>query len=101
MDPVESTPFLPIAVESGPHQGYLASLLMALMNTFARWSVRINAVLPKDGTESMTAPIVLNTYTVATRPTASDWTAGVIYVSDGGAGAVIQASNGSAWVNLG
>lgn len=46
--------------------------------------------------------LVLPTYTVATRPAAGSEFAGtVIYVSDGGAGAIIQASNGAAWVNLG
>ncbi len=40
-------------------------------------------------------------YTVATRPAAASYTGGLIYVSDGGAGAVVQASNGTAWVNLG
>jgi hypothetical protein len=41
-------------------------------------------------------------YTVATRPAAGDAGAGaIIFVSDGGAGAVFQGSTGSAWVNLG
>ena len=42
----------------------------------------------------------LATYTVATRPT--NLPAGtIVYVSDGGAGAVFQGWNGAAWVNLG
>jgi hypothetical protein len=44
---------------------------------------------------------VLPSYTVATRPTASGNPGAIIYVSDGGTGAVVQASNGTAWVNLG
>jgi hypothetical protein len=41
-------------------------------------------------------------YTTATKPAAAAANAGmVIYVSDGGAGNVIQASNGGAWVSLG
>ena len=42
------------------------------------------------------------TFTTATKPAASSVPVGtIIYVSDGGAGAVFQASNGSAWINLG
>lgn len=40
------------------------------------------------------------TYTVATRPT-NVGAGTVIFVSDGGAGAVFQGWNGAAWVNLG
>lgn len=43
----------------------------------------------------------LQTFTTATKPTAANWTGSIIYVSDGGAGAVFQGSNGAAWVNLG
>jgi hypothetical protein len=46
-------------------------------------------------------PATLPAYTVATRPSATTYPGAVIYVSDGGAGAVVQASNGSSWVNLG
>lgn len=40
-------------------------------------------------------------YTVATRPTASAVPRTIIFVSDGGAGAVFQGSDGTSWVNLG
>jgi len=41
-------------------------------------------------------------YTTATKPAATAVAPGtVIYVSDGGAGAVFQGSTGAAWVNLG
>jgi hypothetical protein len=41
-------------------------------------------------------------YTTATKPAAASVPAGtIIFVSDGGAGAVFQGSTGSAWVNLG
>ncbi len=41
-------------------------------------------------------------YTTATKPAASTVPAGtIIFVSDGGGGAVFQGSTGSAWVNLG
>lgn len=39
--------------------------------------------------------------TSAARPAASSMAGHVIYVSDGGAGAKFQGSDGSAWVNLG
>jgi hypothetical protein len=64
-------------------------------------STRADGSLPKDGTEAVTAPMTLATYTVATRPTASSYEGSIIYVSDGGAGAVFQGSDGSSWVNLG
>jgi hypothetical protein len=41
-------------------------------------------------------------YVTATKPAAASVPPGtVIYVSDGGAGAVFQGSTGAAWVNLG
>jgi hypothetical protein len=40
-------------------------------------------------------------FTVATRPSAADWPGVTIYVSDGAAGAKVQVSNGTTWVNLG
>jgi hypothetical protein len=46
-------------------------------------------------------PYKLPTYTTATIPPASLWEGGVIYISDAASGANIQASNGTAWVNLG
>lgn len=62
---------------------------------------RINRLLPTDGSEPMSGPLPLAQYTVATRPAASAAPWSVIAVTDGGAGAEVQASNGSAWVNLG
>lgn len=62
---------------------------------------RVNLALPEDGSEAMTNPLPLRAFTVATRPSAAAWAGAIIYVSDGGAGAVFQGSNGSAWVNLG
>lgn len=46
-------------------------------------------------------PVTPPTYTTATKPAASNYPGGIIYVSDGGAGAVFQGSNGTSWVNLG
>jgi len=65
------------------------------------YAFRINRTLPKDGTEAMTGPLPLRSYTVATRPDATLNEGAVIYVSDAAAGAIFQGSNGAAWVNLG
>lgn len=63
---------------------------------------RTNRVLPKDGSEQMTGPVWLQNYTVATRPTLPAANKGqIIFVTDGGAGAVFQGWTGAAWVNLG
>src|SRR5262249_22088318 len=80
----------------------LVRLLIGYLDGVVRQlGFRTNRVLPKDGSEAMTSPLPLAAFTVATRPTASSWAGAIIYVSDGGAGAVFQGSNGSAWVNLG
>ncbi len=84
-----------------PITTWAGDMVKVLSGIFAIISIRVNRMLPKDGTEAMAAALPLATFTVATRPAASANTGGVIYVSDGGAGAVFQGSNGSAWVNLG
>lgn len=84
-------------VEPGPHH----SRLREILNHLKRLRTGVNDSLPKDGSEAMTAQLELATYTVATRPTASSFPGAIIYVSDGGAGAVFQGSDGAAWVNLG
>ena len=100
MKRIEENPYLPLT-SPGPHQAFLGSLVAAVADVFRRVIQRVNLTLPKDGSEAMTSPLVLATYTTATRPTAADWTAGVIFVSDGAAGSVFQGSDGSSWVSLG
>lgn len=63
-------------------------------------AMRTNAAFPKDGTEAMHSPLLLKSYTVATVPTASEWTGGLIYVSDETGGATVAVSNGTNWVRL-
>ena len=58
---------------------------------------RANAALPKDGTEGMVNPLPLESYTVATVPTASLWDGSLIYVSDETGGAVPAFSDGTNW----
>ncbi len=98
MKAVEEHPILP---SGGTLEASFNALLKELLRLFSISGYRLNRVLPKDGTEAMAAPLELMTYTVATLPTASDWAGAVIYVSDGGSGAVFRGSNGTAWVNLG
>lgn len=100
MKPVSENPVLPAPGMRSPGE-LLRAFLAALTPLLSALGYRLNRTLPKDGSEAMTAPLVLATYTVATRPAAASWTGGIIYVSDGGAGAVFQGSNGAAWVNLG
>lgn len=55
--------------------------------------------LNQAGAGAIAGSFTIGTFTLATRP---GHAAGkMIYVSDGGAGAVYQGSNGAAWVNLG
>ena len=84
MDPV-AQPVQPIGIEQNrPQAEFLRALLRNLQAFWSKELHRLNRVLPKDGTEAMTGPLELKTYTVATLPTASDFGGSVIYVSDGG-----------------
>lgn len=60
-------------------------------------ALRVNACLPKDGTEGMTSPLMLKSYTVATVPDATLWDGSLIYVSDETGGATIAFSDGTSW----
>jgi hypothetical protein len=87
----------------GPHSAFLAALIRVLVDTLSLHAFRLNRVLPKDGSEPMTGPLQLNSYTDApdTKPAAASWPRAIIYVSDGGAGAKFRGSDGTSWVNLG
>ena len=87
---------LPIGVTE-----WASSMVKVLSNLLSETNTRLNRVLPKDGTETMTAPLPLQSVLVAALPTASEHEGEIIYVSDGGSGAVFRGSNGSSWVNLG
>lgn len=60
-------------------------------------ATRVNAALPHDGSEAMTAPLRLMTYAVADLPDATLWTAALVYVSDETGGAVPAFSDGTDW----
>ncbi len=76
-------------------------MVKVLSNMLSMSNSRLNRVLPKDGTEPMTAPLPLQSVLTAALPTASSYTGTVLYVSDGGPGRVFQGSDGTSWVNLG
>lgn len=103
MNPVNERPFLPQVVPQTLNGIFatVSELIRRLVELFSEFAFRINKVLPMDGTEPMTGPLMLATFTVATRPTASSWTGSIIFVSDGAAGAKFQGSDGTNWVNLG
>lgn len=63
-------------------------------------AIRANASLPKDGTESMTAPLKLKSFTVSELSgdyAASLWTGAMVYVSNETGGAVPAFSDGTNW----
>lgn len=98
MNIVENEPGLPNPPAAFA-PAWSAQLVKRLTTLLRDLALRANGTLPKDGTEAMTAPLVLPTYTVATRPTATSGQ--LIYVSDGAAGARFQGSHANAWINLG
>lgn len=90
-----NNPFVPRpSIGDGP---YLVRLVPALVQVLLEIVQRSNAMLPADGTEGMSAPLVLNAYTVSTVPTAGDYTGGLIYVSDETGGATVAFSDGTNW----
>ena len=58
---------------------------------------RANVGLPIDATHPMVAPLILADYTVATLPTASEYTNGMIIVSDETGGLTMAISDGTNW----
>lgn len=78
----------------GGIESYVTSLYSTLFNLFQRIAVRVNAVLPKDGTEAMTRPLPLKQYATADLPAASAWTGSVVWDSTVGK---LKYSDGSSW----
>jgi hypothetical protein len=63
-------------------------------------AVRANAGMPKDGSEAMTAPLRLKSFTVAELTgnfAASVWPGATVYVSNEAGGAVTAFSDGTNW----
>lgn len=103
MKPVNEFPMLPQRVSRQVEDigNFADTLILVLTQIFAENGFRINRLYPKDGSEPATNPLLPREYTTATRPTASDWEGGMIYVSDGAAGSKFQGSDGTSWVSLG
>ena len=60
-------------------------------------ATRVNAALPKDGTEGMTQPLLLKSFAVADLPDAALWEGAIIYVPDETGGSIIAFSGGTDW----
>lgn len=101
MLPIENPPMLPRPPSPAGVIDWSRQMVAQLGRYFGQVGHRLNGSLVKDGSEPMTGPLGLKEYTVATLPTASDYEGHLIYVSDGGAGAVFRGSDGSSWVSLG
>lgn len=98
------SPFLPSPPQPDVYSivGAWANWTQTLYGILKDIAYRTNRVLPKNGSEQMTGPVWLANYTMATRPTLPATTKGaLIWVTDGGAGANVQAWSGAGWVNVG
>lgn len=62
-----------------------------------RLAIRLNASLPKDGSQPATQPIQLHSVAVADLPDAANWEGSFVYVNDESGGAVIAYSDGTNW----
>jgi len=60
----------------------------------------LSRYLPRDGSTVIEVPFQLQSYTVATVPTAASYTGCLIYVSNETGGATVAVSNGTNWVRL-
>ena len=76
---------------------YLGTLTRVLQEVISALAYRVNRMMSLDGSDGMTGPLVVKTYTVATVPTAADSTQGIIYVSDETGGSIIAFSDGTNW----
>jgi hypothetical protein len=103
MQQVEEQPQVPVpgSADPGALLRWATSLMQVATRYFQAVSFRLNRTLPKDGSEPMTSPLPLATYTTGTLPAAADYPWTLIAVTDGSAGQKFRASDGSSWVNLG
>lgn len=97
---VNQSPALPRftgARDIGIMADFMESLVTAVYQEFVNHAQRLNLAIVNDGTEPMTAPLVLASYTVAGVPAAASYTGGMIYVSNETGGAVPAFSDGTNW----
>ncbi len=99
--PVSERPGLPRppGTETGIN-AWAADMVKVLTGMLSETNYRLNKMLPKDGTERMTAPLPLAVYTTATLPAAALWQGGIVFVSDAGSGDEFQGSDGSQWLSF-
>lgn len=76
---------------------YLNTLVRDVIGELGLHADRLNRSVQTDGTETMSKPLILKSYTVAGVPAASAWTSGLIYVSDETGGATLAFSDGTNW----
>jgi len=101
VNPAPETVLLPDPSSATFSASWASSLLVALRRAFLETGVRVNRLLPKDGTEPMTTPLPLASYLTANLPAAASSKGMVVFVSDATAGHHFQGSDGSSWVTLG
>jgi len=100
MQSVPDTPEFVNPPSSGDSQAlfqHAASLTRMLYATLTAFGFRLNRVLPKDGSESMSGPLGLTGFTVATLPPASAHLNSVVAVVDEVGGHTIAFSDGTNW----
>lgn len=100
MDKVSPTPLLPRSSANSGNRSvdlFLTDLIRALFSELQRIATRLNGTVTTDGADAMAYPLKVASYTVATLPTASDWTAGVIAVSNEAGGYTLAFSDGTDW----
>lgn len=98
---VEANPNFP-QPDRGPHEAFLHVLIAALARVLTQFATRLNDLLPVDGSERMTGPLLLASYMTSGRPAPSSANnGGLIYVSDASSGQHFQGSDGSTWHILG
>lgn len=95
--PLPTLPKVPVVGNVAGLYQYLSALSKALFVYFLSVGTRLNLALPEDGSEAMTAPLVVASYAVAGVPDASLYPRGVIYVSNEAGGAVLAFSDGTDW----
>lgn len=91
------TPGLPFLNSAEAVMGWANGIVSALVRELSYNANRANVMLAGDGSEAATAPVLLKAYTVTTLPSASAYTAGIIYVSNGTANKRLAVSDGTNW----
>lgn len=82
---------------SGEDTAWARQLSSTLSRNLSEIAFRGNRVVPKDGSEAMTGPLVLASYLKAALPAAASYTGGLIFVSNETGGATVAFSDGTNW----